>query len=164
MFDAEDVEAEEIWPPERPPRRDTRVTAPLHGAYHAMMQRLEMATREHGLPAGEALVLVTVLREPRCPPWQIRYTLGLRRSTLSSMLARLEGDGFVRRDRSEFDGRRFEVELTPRGRIAADIADFVIREVEEEIAGYTSLAERQGARAVYEACIAIGRRTRGLGM
>ena len=129
-----------------------------------MMQRLEMATREHGLPASEALVLLAVLREPLCPPWQIRYTLGLRRSTLSSMLGRLEGDGFVRRKRSDFDGRRFEVDLTPRGRIAADIADFVIREVEDEIAGYTSRAERQAARAVWEACVAIGRRTRGLGM
>jgi hypothetical protein len=33
--------------------------------------------------------------------------------------------------------------------------------VEGEIGGYTSRAERQGAVAVYEACVAVGRRERG---
>jgi hypothetical protein len=59
------------------------------------------------------------------------------------------------------DGRRFEIQLTTSGVIAAEIADFIIRDVESEIAGYTSTAERRGAVAVFEACMALGRRDRG---
>jgi DNA-binding MarR family transcriptional regulator len=148
------------WPPERESRSDTRVIAAIHGAHHAVTRRLELTTREHGLDAAEALALDTLLREGACAPWEIRSRIGLHRSTLSSLLDRLERESRIERRRTAFDGRRFEVRLTRAGTIAAEIADFVIADVEAEIAGYTSRAERHGAVAVYEACTAIGRRER----
>lgn len=154
-------DVEEVWPAERTPARDTRVIAAVHGANHAVTRRLELSTRDHGLDAAEALVLATLLREPACPSWLLRRRIGTHRSTLSSILDRLELEDRIERRRSSFDGRRFEIHLTTLGRIAANIAELIIRDVEAEIAGYTSPAERHGAVAVFEACVAIGQRDRG---
>jgi DNA-binding MarR family transcriptional regulator len=148
------------WPREPVRTHDTRVVDAVHGAYHSVMRRLALSTREHGIEPVEALALVVLLREPGCPPWQIRRRLGLHRSTLSSLLDRLEKDGRIERRIGGFAGRRFEIHLTNAGGISADIADLVIGDVEDEIAGYTSLAERHAARAVFEASVAIGVRDR----
>jgi hypothetical protein len=45
--------------------------------------------------------------------------------------------------------------------ISAELAEFVIADVEAEIAGDTSRLDRRGAVAVYDACVAIGQRERG---
>jgi DNA-binding MarR family transcriptional regulator len=154
-------EFDDGWPQDRPSTHDTRVIAAVHGAHHAVTRRLEMSTRDHGLDAVEALVLDAILRNHGCASWEIRRELGLHRSTLSSILDRLERDNRIERRQSAYDGRRFEVRLTPAGTISAELAEFVIAGVEAEIAGYTSQAERHGAVAVFEACIAIDRRERG---
>lgn len=154
-------DVDDIWPAELIRTRDARVVMAVHGAYHALTRRLELSTRDHGLDAAEALVLATLLREAGCPSWLLRRRTGLHRSTLSSILDRLESEDRVERRRGSFDGRRFEIHLTTAGRISADIAEFIVSDVEAEIAGYTSPAERHGAVAVFEACIAIGQRDRG---
>jgi DNA-binding MarR family transcriptional regulator len=149
--------ADDGWPPQRVGSTNPRVVNAIFGGYHAVTRRLHLATRQHGLEAGEALVLAVVLREPGCSPGQIRANLGLHRSTLSSILDRLQLDGLIHRAPSSIDGRRFEISLTTAGRISAEIAEFVIHDIEAEIASYSSRAERAGARAVFEACVAIGR-------
>jgi DNA-binding MarR family transcriptional regulator len=159
----DDASDEIMWPPRRPGVTNPRVVNAVQGAYHAVIRRLDIATREHGLEAEEALVLTVVLREGGCSPGQIRYRLGLHRSTLSSILDRLERDGLIRRVPNTFDGRRFEIRLTNAGSLAGATADFVIGEVEAEIASYASRADRAGAVAVFEACVAIGRPGRGSG-
>jgi DNA-binding MarR family transcriptional regulator len=149
------------WPPSRTPAMDTRVIQAIHGAEHAVSHRLGLSTREHGLDPSEALVLTAIQQDPGCAPWEIRRRIGLHRSTLSSILDRLELESQIER-RAGVAGRRFDLRLTPAGRIAADLAEDVVASVEAEIAGYTSRAERHGAVAVYEACRAIGRRERGM--
>jgi DNA-binding MarR family transcriptional regulator len=125
------------------------------GAYHALSRRLRISTREHGLGASEAMVLAYLLRQPGCAPVVARHALGLHRSTLSSLLDRLERKGLIRRARSTYDGRRLEIDLTAAGTIAAGIAESVIRDVEAELGEYTSPTERRGAEAVFAACIAM---------
>ena len=149
------------WPASRIPALDTRVIQSIHGAEHAVSRRLGMVTREHGLDPSEALVLGVIQQSPGCAPWEVRRRIGLHRSTLSSILDRLEHAGQIER-RPGFAGRRFDLRVTNAGRIAADLAEYAIASVEEEIAGYTSRADRHGAVAVYEACLAIGRRERGV--
>ena len=150
----------EWWPAERLPVRDTRVIPAIDGARNAVSRRLGMETRLHGLDPAEALVLVTIQRGEGCAPWQIRSRLGLHRSTLGSILDRLERDERLTRGDSP-DGRRFDLRLTRAGHTAADLAHYAIESVEDEIAGYTSKAERRGAVAVFEACMAIEHRERG---
>jgi DNA-binding MarR family transcriptional regulator len=152
------VEAhEEIDPPPWRPAQRARTVPAIIGAAQALTRRLEMSTRDHGLDAAEALVLAALRLEPRCPAWLLRQRLGFHRSTLSSILDRLERDGHITRARNSVDGRRFEIDLTRGGRIAADTAATIVSDVEAEIAGYTSHGERVGAVAVFEAAMAITR-------
>jgi DNA-binding MarR family transcriptional regulator len=131
------------------------------GAAHQITRRIERTSREHGLDAAETIVLAALLHEPACPSWQLRRRLGLHRSTLSSILDRLERGEQISRSRNSVDGRRFEIRLTTLGRIAAEIAAFILQDVEDEIAGYTSPSERHGAAAVFEASAAVAQRERG---
>ena len=153
-----DLDDYDLWPPERPGRwTDPSVCRSVHGAYHALGGRLQLATREHGLGASEAMILAYLLRQPGCAAAVVRHALGLHRSTLSSLLDRLEAKGLIRRPRSSYDGRRLEIDLTPAGNLAAGIAEDVIRSVEAELAEFTTAAERRGAEAVFAACAAIAR-------
>lgn len=155
MFEFDELDA---WPPERLGlRRDPSICRSVHGAYHALGQRLQIAMRDHGLGTSEAMVLAYLLSQQGCAAALVRHALGLHRSTLSSLLDRLEGQGLIRRSHSAFDGRRLEIDLTPAGRIAAAIAEDVIRNVEEELAEFTSASQRRGAEAVFAACVAINR-------
>jgi DNA-binding MarR family transcriptional regulator len=160
-LDGELLDVRDWWPPMRVPAADTKVIAAVHGAEHAVATRLGYATRVHGLDVAEALVLATIRVASGCAPWELRRRLGLHRSTLSSILDRLERAGRI--ERHAPDGiRRFDIRLTPAGRTDADLATYVIGEVEAEIASYTSKQERHGALAVFEACLAIGHRERGV--
>lgn len=155
----DDVELTDIWPAER--RRNPKVDPPIcpavHGAYHAMTRRINAIARDHGLDASEALVLAQIGRSPGSAPSVIRHALGFHRSTISSILDRLEKQGWIRRPRTSWDGRRVEVLLTPAGENAAFIADGLIEDVEQELRIFTSHADRRGAASVYAAFAAITR-------
>jgi DNA-binding MarR family transcriptional regulator len=153
----------DLWPPSRPARG--QIPSPcvsVHGAYHALERRLRAATRQHGLSGSEAMTLAFLLREPGCAAVVVRHALGFHRSTLSSLLDRLESKELISRAPSSYDGRRLEIELTVTGRIAAEIAETVIRDVDDELATYTSPSERRAAEAVFAACTAINGSRNGL--
>ena len=159
-MDADEL-SDDDWPNSRATGSDPPVISSVHGAYHAVIRRLDAATRPHGLEGSEALVLAFLLRDPGCSPSEVRHRLGFHRSTLSSLLDRLERDGLIHRASNAYDRRRLEIRLTAAGRIGADTAELVIAHVEAELATYMSPVERRGARAVFEACVAIGRPNRG---
>jgi DNA-binding MarR family transcriptional regulator len=148
----------DLWPAEPPGRkRDPSVCRSVHGAYHALARRLHLATREHGLGASEAMVLAYLLHEPGCAAAVVRHALGLHRSTLSSLLDRLEHKGLIQRSPSSYDGRRLEIKLTRTGNAVAKTAEAIIRDAEAELAELTSPTERRGAEAVFAALVAMNR-------
>jgi DNA-binding MarR family transcriptional regulator len=157
MVDLDGFDVADPWPTrhEQYARVDPQICRSVHGAYHALMRRLATSSREHGLDASEALVLAWLRRSPGCAPTVLRHAFGFHRSTLSSILNRLERDGLLNRGTRSFGVRRLELNLTEAGLLAASIADAVIRDVEAHLAEYTSKAERRGAEAVYAACEAI---------
>jgi DNA-binding MarR family transcriptional regulator len=67
--------------------------------------------------------------------------LQLDSGTLSPLLKRLEGNGFVRRERSRDDERLVDVTLTPAGRRLEDRAQCI----PEELGSATGMTERQAA-------------------
>ena len=157
-LDADEVQDfEEGWPPDHDDRGrfDPPICRSVHGAYHALMRRLSASTNAHGLDASEALVLAWLRRSPGCAPSVVRHALGFHRSTLSSVLNRLERDGLISRGVRSYAGRRLELNLTDAGTQVADLADGVIRDVEAHLADYTSRSQRRGAEAVFAACVAI---------
>jgi DNA-binding MarR family transcriptional regulator len=133
---------------------DPPISRSVHGAYHAFTRSLSQAARELGVGASEALVLVCLLESPGCAPAVVRHARGFHRSTLSSILKRLEQDGYLSRGAS-YDGRRFILNLTAQGDQAARLAQAAIEDVEAQVAAYTSRTDRRGADAVFAACVAI---------
>jgi DNA-binding MarR family transcriptional regulator len=146
-----------LWPPTPHGTKDRRILAPIFGAFHSARHRLDDAAREHGMDAAEAMVLDVIHLDPLCAPWSIRRRLGFARSTMTSILDRLERDGRILRHPSAFTTQRFELELTPAGLLDAELAEYVIASLEAEIAGYTSPDQRRAAVALFEACMAIDR-------
>jgi DNA-binding MarR family transcriptional regulator len=153
----DDENARATWPPPPHGTKDRRILAPIFGAYHAARHRLDDAAGEHGLDAAEALVLDAIRLDPLCAPWGIRRRLGFPRSTMTSILDRLERDQRILRRQSAFTTQRFELELTVAGHTAADLAEYVIASLEAEIAGYTSPDQRRAAVVLFEACMALDR-------
>ncbi|MEN6337204.1 MAG: MarR family transcriptional regulator [Phycisphaerales bacterium] len=72
----------------------------------------------HGLSPMETGVLDIVAETPEVILREIGETLGLRKSTLTGVVDRLEEQGYVRRAISRRDRRSYGVELTARGRKA----------------------------------------------
>jgi DNA-binding MarR family transcriptional regulator len=151
-------EPDPSWP-DRPNVGDASVIVSVIGAYHTLTRRLATVARVHGNQALEAVVLLELDRTIRLTSIEISRRLGLRASTLSSLLDRLEADGLVVRGRSEYDGRRYEVALTPAGRLRAGILADAISVIDDEIASYTSPQDRRSARMVFESCAVICRRS-----
>ena len=94
-------------------------------------------------------------RAPGCSPGEIRHALGFHRSTLSSLLSRLESKGLVRRGIPGFESRRLMVDLTRKGDAVATSARVVLVDLEAELGDWTSPADRRGAGAVFAACLAM---------
>ena len=155
MIDLDEDAEFDYWPPERATRSDPSICQSVHGAYHALNQRLQVAMRQHGLGTSEAMVLAYLVFESGCSAAVVRHALGLHRSTLSSLLDRLEAKDFVHRAPNAFDGRRLEIELTPSGRITASIAKDVIRDIEAELAAYTSPVSDAAPKRCSPACTAM---------
>jgi MarR family transcriptional regulator, organic hydroperoxide resistance regulator len=156
VFDALiDPEEEAAWPPPRPSDRRPAVWQSVHGAYHAMRIRVQRAVVDVRLEASEALVLAYLLSSPGCSPGEVRLALGFHRSTLASLLTRLERRGYIRRGAPPFDGRRLMLDLTPTGQRAAEHTRALLLDLEEELEGWVSPHERRGAAAVFAACQAM---------
>ena len=157
MTTATNPEDDALWPPARDRSFVPPAWQSVHGAYHALRIRIQQALADLCLEASEAFVLVHVSSSPGCSPGEIRRALGFHRSTLSSLLGRLESEGLLRRAAPPFDGRRLMIDLTPKGQSMAAIVRSVLLDVEEELSGWTSPADRRGAEAVFAACQAIVR-------
>jgi DNA-binding MarR family transcriptional regulator len=154
----DELDDEDFWPPPRPrASAGPPIWQSVHGAYHALRIRIQQALADLRLEASEAFVIAYIWSSPGCSPGEIRYALGFHRSTLSSLLTRLESEGLVRRGAPPFDGRRLMIDLTDKGNSKASAVRSVLMDVEEELSGWTSPADRRGAESVFAACQAIVR-------
>jgi DNA-binding MarR family transcriptional regulator len=112
--------------PVRRPAPDGRPSAGLPGAHElAMALRIAYMTmhrRAHadfapfGLNADQFILLTTLAEGEGMIQKELVRRTGSDPNTMSSMLARLERDGLVERERHAEDGRAWLVRLTARGR------------------------------------------------
>lgn len=105
----------------------------LSRALNLLEQRLEASIIETGLTASELLVMEIALLDNEPSTAMILQTTGLRPSTLSSLITRLERRGYVRRKRGGRDGRSRLVALTLPGEQAARIATSIHLELERKL-------------------------------
>jgi DNA-binding MarR family transcriptional regulator len=121
-----------------------RLVPPIHRATHRIGLYLA-SLRDHGLSQGEAHVLARLAASAPATIAELHTDLAHKRSTLTSILDRLAGRGFVTREVGAKDRRTFVIDLTAPGRKAArQIADHLTaleaavgrRVTSEEVRGF----------------------------
>jgi DNA-binding MarR family transcriptional regulator len=105
----------------------------LSRALNLLEQRVEQTILETGLSASELVVMQVVLDEKEVSTSTLLTRTGLRASTLSSLLTRLERLGYVRRTRGGPDRRSRLVTVTLPGDRAARIATSLLVEIEQRL-------------------------------
>jgi len=129
---------------------DQQLCFALYSASRAMTAAYRPVLTEMNLTYPQYLVMLVLWEEAadaRSNP-EGRVTVGrlgerlqLDSGTLSPLLKRLEGNGFVRRERSRDDERLVDVTLTPAGRRLENRAQCI----PEELGSATGMTEQQAA-------------------
>jgi DNA-binding MarR family transcriptional regulator len=125
--------------------------SPLHKASRQISVYLEPHTRELGVSPAEGHLLSYLRSYAPTPIGDLVRIFGIKQSTLTSMLDRLEEAGFVRRETNPGDRRSFLVQISPAGRELADRLNECIQTLEAEIRKRLKPRDLEGFRAVMSA-------------
>jgi DNA-binding MarR family transcriptional regulator len=123
----------------------------IERATHAIAVWIESALREEGITQAEAHILGYLSDIGRCSINELHRDLGHRRSTLTSILDRLERRELVRRAQHPTSRRSVMVELTERGRVAAQQVSRLLDQLEGAVQRATTPEDREGFNRVLEA-------------
>jgi DNA-binding MarR family transcriptional regulator len=123
----------------------------IERATHLVAVHLERAAGDLGVTQAEAHVLVQLARRGPLTVAFLHHEFGHKRSTLTSVLDRLESRGFVRRTVNPDDRRSFLVEPTDAGKRAGDAVLRAVEELEGKIRARVSERDLEGVRAVADA-------------
>jgi len=130
---------------------DGEVVLALHRATHATLAALTARLSALGVGAAELNALATLAHRPPMSASALAVATATRPTTLTGVLDRLAGRGFLTREPDPADRRSFLITLTPAGTGAAGQAAAAVRELAEQaLAGVTS-AQRDGFFAVVRA-------------
>src|SRR5262245_35953168 len=105
----------------------------LERATHAVALWIERAFADLRLTQAEAHVLAALGEIAPCSINDLHHRFGHKRSTLTSLLDRLEERGWVRRATHPASRRLTLVELTEDGRLIADRTQAAVWEVETRL-------------------------------
>lgn len=125
--------------------------SPLHKASRQISVYLEAHTRELGVSPAEGHLLTYLRSYTPAPIGELVRVFGLKQSTLTSMLDRLEEAGFVRREINRDDRRSFLIRISDAGRELADRLNKILEILEEEIRERVSSRDLKGFQAVMSA-------------
>jgi MarR family transcriptional regulator, organic hydroperoxide resistance regulator len=125
--------------------------SPLHKASRQISMYLEAHTRELGLSPVEGHVLTYLRRYAPAPVGELVRVFGLKQSTFTSLLDRLERAGLVRRELNPDDRRSLLVHITDRGREVTARLNRVLEKLEDDIRGRLRRPEVKGFHAVMAA-------------
>jgi DNA-binding MarR family transcriptional regulator len=119
---------------------------------HRMTHQLAIALErgELGVDQPEAHVLSHLAEHGEATVTEIHRTFGHKRSTLTSVLDRLEAKQLIERVVNAADRRSFIIKLTPNGRIVARRVQSWMRKLESDI-------ERNLTEEQMESLDAVGR-------
>jgi DNA-binding MarR family transcriptional regulator len=129
--------------------------SPLHKASRQLSVYLETRIGEQGLSPSEGHVLSYLRGYGPAPVGELVRVFGIKQSTLTSMLDRLEQAGLVRRELNPDDRRSFLVHLSDDGAALTKRTNRILQKLEDEIRGRVSARDVKGFQAVMEAVEAI---------
>ena len=110
-----------------------RLAPALERATHALALWIEREFRDVGLSQAEAHVLAYLAHRPLASINDLHTSFGHKRSTLTSILDRLEARGWVRRARHPASRRLVALELTEAGREVGERVSGALHAIEQRV-------------------------------
>ena len=125
--------------------------SPLHKASRQITMYLETRTQELGVSPLEGHVLTYLRKYAPAPVGELVRVFGLKQSTFTSLLDRLERSGLVRRERNPDDRRSLLVHITVQGRELTTRLNRMLEKLEDDIRTRLRRGEVKGFHAVMAA-------------
>lgn len=125
--------------------------SPLHKASRQISMYLEAQTGELGVSPVEGHILSYLGSYSPTPIGELVRVFGIKQSTFTSMLDRLEQTGLLRRELNPGDRRSFLIHITEEGRELADRLNRLLETFEAEIRKRASPRDVKGFHAVMTA-------------
>jgi len=125
--------------------------SPLHKSSRQISVYLETHTRELGVSPIEGHFLSYLRSYSPAPIGELVRVFGIKQSTFTSMLDRLEKAGLIRREMNPGDRRSFLIHITDAGRELAERLNRSLETLEDEIRTHLSPQDMEGFRAVMAA-------------
>ena len=131
--------------------------SPLHKASRQISVYLDAQAGEGGLSSSEGHLLTYLRSYAPASIGELVRVFGIKQSTFTSILDRLEEAGFIRREINRDDRRSFLIHITDEGRERAERSNRLLETFEEEIRRRVSARDVQGFHAVMAAVEEITR-------
>ncbi|MBT9291875.1 MarR family winged helix-turn-helix transcriptional regulator [Prosthecodimorpha staleyi] len=112
-----------------PPRLEDQICFALYGALQAMTRAYKPLLEPLGLTYPQYLVMLVLWERDGLSVGEIGERLGLDSGTLTPLLKRLEGAGYLDRSRDKADERVVRVALTPAGDALREPAAAAVRAI-----------------------------------
>jgi DNA-binding MarR family transcriptional regulator len=125
--------------------------SPIHKANRQISVHFEEKLESLGVSPREGHILSYLRSYAPCPISEIVRVFGLKGSTLTSMLDRLEQRGLITRQVNPDDRRSFVIKLTRSGRRFADRIQKHVEELEERIHSRVTPKDVAGFQTVMSA-------------
>lgn len=125
--------------------------SPLHKASRQLSVYLAAPTSDPGLSSTDGHLITYLNKYAPAPVGELVRVFGIKQSTFTSMLDRLEKAGLIRRELNPGDRRSFLIHITDAGRAMADEADRVLLALEADIRARVSARDVEGFHAVMRA-------------
>ncbi len=133
--------------------------ATIERSAHLIAAYLDHALTGARITQAEAHVLAQLHRRGPTSIGDLQREFGHKRSTLTSVIDRLETRGWVRREINPADRRSFVIHLTRGGKSAARGVAAVLDELESHVRAQVSDRDLKGLEAVAAALAAAVERT-----
>lgn len=125
--------------------------SPLHKASRQISVYLETHTRELGVSPIEGHFLSYLRSYSPAPIGELVRVFGIKQSTFTSLLDRLEKAGLIRREMNPGDRRSFLIHITDAGRELAERLNHLLESFEAEVREKLTSGDMEGFRAVMAA-------------
>jgi DNA-binding MarR family transcriptional regulator len=128
-----------------------RFLSPIHKATRQVSVHLERRIESLRVSPQEGHLLSYLRSYAPCPIADVVSVFGLRGSTATAVLDRMEERGFATRRPNPDDRRSFLLDLTPEGKRIAEEVQQHVDKLEAAIARRVTAEEEEGFRAVMKA-------------
>ncbi len=139
----------------KPRHQPLQILSPLHRASRQVALHLEGISGQHGVSPPEGHLLTYLASYAPAPIGDLGRIFGLKGSTLTSMLDRLEQRGLLLRRANPDDRRSLLLELTPEGESIAATLRREIESLEAEVLRQLPQRDLAGFRAVLDTLGAV---------